>query len=51
MLSEFLSKFNSLDLDNKLYIIIDEYDNFTNAILEGQGKIFREIVGRNGFVK
>ena len=51
MLSEFLSKFNSLDLNHKLYIIIDEYDNFTNAILEGQGNIFREIVGNNGFVK
>ena len=30
----FLDDFKSLDLENKIYIIIDEYDNFTNAILE-----------------
>ena len=51
MLGEFIIKFNSLDLEHKLYILIDEYDNFTNAILEGQGDIFKEIVGNKGFVK
>ena len=51
MLLEFLSYFRSLNLENKLYIIIDEYDNFTNAILEGNGDRFSDIVGNEGFVK
>ena len=51
MLGEFISKFNSLNLEHKLYILIDEYDNFTNAILEGEGDIFKKIVGNKGFVK
>ena len=51
MLLEFLSYFRSLNLEHKLYIIIDEYDNFTNAILEGQGDRFSSIVGNEGFLK
>ena len=38
-------------LKHKIYIIIDEYDNFTNGILEGNTTIFKNIVGENGFVK
>ena len=51
ILIEFLSGFNNLNFDNKLYILIDEYDNFTNAILEGNGDRFKNIVGNNGFIK
>lgn len=51
LLLEFLSYFRSLDLDHKLYILIDEYDNFTNAILEGNGERFKSIVGNEGFIK
>ena len=51
MLAEFITKFNSLDLAHKLYIIIDEYDNFTNSILEGNGERFKSIVGNEGFIK
>ena len=51
MLLEFLTKFNSLNVEHKLYILIDEYDNFTNAILEGNGDRFKGIVGNEGFVK
>jgi len=51
LLLEFLSYFRSLKLDKKLYILIDEYDNFTNAILEGDGDRFKGIVGNEGFVK
>ena len=51
MLEEFFVKYDALKLKHKLYIIIDEYDNFTNAILEGEGKIFKEVAGNNGFVK
>ena len=51
LLLEFLSYFRSLDFEHKLYILIDEYDNFTNAILEGTGDKFRGVVGNEGFVK
>ena len=57
ILKDFLTHFNGLYLQEKeekrkkLYIIIDEYDNFTNAILEGNAKDFIDIVGNNGFVK
>ena len=51
ILIEFLSEFNNLNFDNKLYILIDEYDNFTNSILEGNGDRFKNIVGNNGFIK
>ncbi len=51
ILIEFLSGFNNLNFDNKLYILIDEYDNFTNSILEGNGDRFKNIVGNNGFIK
>ena len=51
LLLEFLGYFNSLKLQHKLYIIIDEYDNFTNAILEGSGERFLGIAGNEGFLK
>ena len=38
-------------LDRKIYIIIDEYDNFTNAILQDNTDIFKSILGKNGFIK
>ncbi len=47
----FLDDFKSLDLENKIYILIDEYDNFTNAILEGNADRFKNIVGNEGFIK
>ena len=51
IIMNFLREFRSLDLDCKLYIIIDEYDNFTNAILEGNEDRFKNIVGNEGFIK
>ena len=55
MIKDFLSSFyqNNLknNIDNKMYIMIDEYDNFTNAILAGDGTRFRSLVGNNGFIK
>ncbi len=44
MLKMFLNYISSLNLENKIYIIIDEYDNFTNAILEGDAIKFKEVV-------
>ena len=51
ILGEFITKFNSLNFEHKLYIIVDEYDNFTNAILEGNGDRFKSVVGNQGFLK
>ena len=39
LILEFLDYFRSLKLNNKLYIIIDEYDNFTNSILVRRNSI------------
>lgn len=35
----------------QLYILIDEYDHFANELIAFQLEHFREIVGRNGFVR
>ena len=51
LLLDFLSYFRSLNLDKKLYIIIDEYDNFTNSVLSKNVNIFKNILGDDGFVK
>ena len=51
LLLDFLTYFNSLKLNNKLYILIDEYDNFTNGILEGDASLFKSVVNENGFIK
>ena len=51
LLLDFFSYFHSLKLEEKLYIIVDEYDNFTNAILEGEGTRFKNLVGNEGIVK
>lgn len=50
LLLEFLAYFRSLNLGHKLYIMIDEYDNFANALLLGDKDKFRTIVANEGFV-
>jgi len=50
-LSSFITYFKSLKLNNKLYLIIDEYDNFTNSILSNNLDVFKNILGNEGFVK
>lgn len=37
--------------DQKLYILIDEYDHFANELIAFQREYFKEIVSRNGFVR
>ena len=44
MLKYFLNFIQGLKLEHKIYIIVDEYDNFTNAILEGSADKFIKIV-------
>ena len=51
ILTDFLDYFRGLKLENKIYIIIDEYDNFSNVILSGNTKLFKRIMGNEGFVK
>jgi len=48
---EFLSEFKKLELKNKMYIIIDEYDNFTNSILESDTSKFKNFLGNDGYLK
>ncbi len=51
ILTNFLTSFETLKLSNKIYMLIDEYDNFTNAILEGDASIFKDLLGKNGAIK
>ena len=51
LIRKFILYFNSLNFQEKLYILIDEYDNFTNTILEGSGDRFKSLVGNEGIVK
>ncbi len=51
IIDSFIRKFESLKLEHSLYIMIDEYDNFTNAILEGDANRFKSVVGNEGVIK
>ena len=51
LIGDFLDYFESLNLDHKIYLVIDEYDNFTNSILSNNQDIFKKIHGNDGFVK
>ena len=51
MLGDVLSKFKNLKKENKIYIMIDEYDHFTNGMLQGDAKKFLKILGDTGFVR
>ncbi len=51
MLETLLRIFQGLHLKNNIYIIIDEYDHFTNGLLEGECKTFLGILGKAGFVR
>ena len=43
--------FEGLKLENKIYVIIDEYDNFTNGILKGNAEKFLAMLTGEGFIK
>jgi len=51
ILGSLLNAFTHLKLPNKIYILIDEYDHFTNALLSGDGEDFLSILRRGGFVR
>ena len=51
MLLEVLTNFEKLNKQNKIYILIDEYDHFTNGMLKGNADRFLKILGDSGFVR
>ena len=51
MLSDVLMKFSELHKENNIYIMIDEYDHFTNGMLHGDAKRFLKVLGSSGFVR
>ena len=51
ILRSVLTEFQNLKLQEKIYVIIDEYDHFTNGMLEGKCKNFLNILGSAGFVR
>jgi Predicted AAA-ATPase/PD-(D/E)XK nuclease superfamily len=50
-LSAFLSAYKNLKINNKIYILIDEYDHFANEIIAFNYSYFSEIISKNGFVR
>ena len=51
VLDTLLEGFEALNLKHKVYILIDEYDPFTNAVLSGNGEEFLAALKRGGFVR
>lgn len=51
ILRSVLTEFENIKSQEKIYIIIDEYDHFTNGMLEGKCDKFLNILGTAGFVR
>jgi len=51
ILSKFLGYFAGVKKGSKIYILIDEYDHFTNELISFRLTEFKEIVARNGYVR
>ncbi len=51
ILSGFVSKLKQKGFDGKIYLMIDEYDHFTNDLFSFNQNNFKEIVSRNGWVR
>ena len=51
VLGTLLTSFYGLKLGHKVYILIDEYDHFTNALLRGEGHEFLELLQQGGIVR
>ena len=49
--ADMVKEFMEIIKDDKVYLLIDEYDQFANAILAYNMKEFLEIVGKGGFVR
>ncbi len=51
MLIKLFNGFQTLQLSNKIYIIIDEYDHFANELVGFRIESFKAIVSKTGFVR
>ncbi len=51
IIRKFFHKLNSIDLDHKIFLLIDEYDHFTNELFAFDQTHFKEVVSRNGWVR
>ena len=51
ILAKVFLEFETQKKEQKIYVLIDEYDNFTNGILKGDAGKFLDIVSGEGFVK
>ena len=51
LIGNLFDTFEGLKLENKIYVIIDEYDNFTNGILKGNAERFLAMLTGEGFIK
>jgi len=51
ILSKFFGYFAGVKKGSKIYILIDEYDHFTNELISFRLTEFKEIVSRNGYVR
>ena len=51
LIGMFFDAIEGLKLENKIYVIIDEYDNFTNGILKGNAEKFLAMLTGEGFIK
>ena len=51
MIGKLFLEFEKQKKEEKIYVLIDEYDNYTNGILKGNAERFLEIVSGEGFVK
>lgn len=50
-LSKFLSSVSTKIRDSKIFVLIDEYDHFTNELFAFNTNHFKEIVSQNGWVR
>ncbi|MFK5987080.1 MAG: AAA family ATPase, partial [Pseudomonadota bacterium] len=46
-----MKAFFDITQDARIYILIDEYDHFANGILASDFILFKEIIGKGGFVR
>ncbi len=46
-----MDTFFKITKDAKIYILLDEYDHFANSILASDFNLFKEIIGKGGFVR
>ena len=51
MLASFISAFKLQKSDEKIYVIVDEYDHFANELLGFRTSEFKNLVGKNGKIR